>query len=501
MRARLLRLFCPMLAVALPLYLAACDDRALLAPELDARAATSGPTVNAPSGTNAVAVSWSQINLSWQDNSSNESGFEVHRSTSGPSGAFTLLYSTAANVTSYSNGGLSGSTQYCYKVRASRTAGGKTSYSSFSNTACATTPVSPLPATPSAVHAAPFDNWTIVITWTDNSTNEAGFRVERGATTSGPWTAAFTTDSNTTGFADWTFAIYEQAVCYRVFAVNRYGDSNPSNVSCTAIPYPPTNLTATPVAGPSVDLAWTDNSAVEDGVEVLRATSGAGWSTIARLPANATAYHDASTALDNTYAYAVRATKDGGSSSPSNSVQVVMPATKLPAAPSGLGVQPTSSSSVYVTWTDQSSNETGFRVERSTDGGASWVPVASTGVDESSFNDQAVSAEQQVCYRAIAFNSIGDSPPSNTACTTAPAGPTNLTGIVRDDGTIEVRWTDNSAVEDGYEVWALSYSGDYYLLDIVPANTTSYILPAPGYGNYVVATKDGGHSDPSNPWP
>ena len=140
MHAGLNRVLLAGFAIALPLVLVACGPDEPLAPEIQFRFATaSGPTLNAPSGANAVAVSWSQINLSWQDNSSNESGFEVHRSTTGPSVVFALLASAGANLTSYSNGGLSGSTQYCYKIRAFRTAGGKTTYSAFSNTACDTT--------------------------------------------------------------------------------------------------------------------------------------------------------------------------------------------------------------------------------------------------------------------------------------------------------------------------------------------------------------------------
>src|SRR5712691_11408550 len=137
----------------LVLCVAACDHRAPLAPELDLRSAGAGPTVNAPSGTNALAVSWNQINVGWQDNSSNETGFEVHRSTTGPSGAFTLLASTAAGIASYGDAGLTPARQYCYKVRAFRRYDGKTSYSAFSNTACATTPA--LPPPPSTAPSAP----------------------------------------------------------------------------------------------------------------------------------------------------------------------------------------------------------------------------------------------------------------------------------------------------------------------------------------------------------
>jgi len=40
----------------------------------------------------------------------------------------------------------------------------------------------------------------------------------------------------------------------------------------------------------------------------------------------------------------------------------------LPEAPSGLSASALSSSSIRLTWTDNSGNETGFKVERSLDG-------------------------------------------------------------------------------------------------------------------------------------
>jgi hypothetical protein len=130
----------------LALCVVACDRSQPVEPAVQAASTgKAGPTVKAPSNTNAVAESESRIDISWQDNSPNESGFEVHRSTAGASGAFTLLGSTGAGGTSHSDAGLTASTQYCYKVRAFKTADGKTSYSGFSNTACATTPAPPPP--------------------------------------------------------------------------------------------------------------------------------------------------------------------------------------------------------------------------------------------------------------------------------------------------------------------------------------------------------------------
>ena len=93
-----------------------------------------GPTPPAaPSGLTATAVSSSQIDLAWTDNADDEDGFHVERSLDGTS--FTEIASVGANVTSYSDGSLSPSTTYTYRVRAYNSAGN----SDYSNTASATT--------------------------------------------------------------------------------------------------------------------------------------------------------------------------------------------------------------------------------------------------------------------------------------------------------------------------------------------------------------------------
>lgn len=88
----------------------------------------------APSGLSATATSSSQINLTWVDNSTNESGYYIERSSNGGS-SFTQIASVGSNVTSYSNTGLTASTSYTYRVRAYNANGN----SAYSNTASATT--------------------------------------------------------------------------------------------------------------------------------------------------------------------------------------------------------------------------------------------------------------------------------------------------------------------------------------------------------------------------
>ncbi len=72
--------------------------------------------LNAPSNFSVSAVSSSTINLSWKDNSNNETGFEIQRSLSSQSG-FSLVSTMPANTTTFSDAGLSSSTTYYYRVR------------------------------------------------------------------------------------------------------------------------------------------------------------------------------------------------------------------------------------------------------------------------------------------------------------------------------------------------------------------------------------------------
>ncbi len=92
------------------------------------------PPIAAPSNLTATAVSESQINLAWTDNSGDESGFKIERKT-GLSGTYAQIATPGAETTSYSNTGLTAGTTYYYRVRAYNGAGN----SSYSNEANATT--------------------------------------------------------------------------------------------------------------------------------------------------------------------------------------------------------------------------------------------------------------------------------------------------------------------------------------------------------------------------
>jgi subtilisin family serine protease len=91
----------------------------------------SPPT--APIGLTATTISASQIDLTWTDTSSSETGFKIQRKTG--TGLFATIATVGANVTSYSSIGLTSGTTYNYQVIATNSGGD----SSPSNQAAATT--------------------------------------------------------------------------------------------------------------------------------------------------------------------------------------------------------------------------------------------------------------------------------------------------------------------------------------------------------------------------
>jgi glucose/arabinose dehydrogenase len=89
----------------------------------------------APSNLRASPVSGLQINLTWSDNATTETGFKIERCTGSGCTNFVEVGSVGTNVTSYADTGLIAKTTYRYRVRAYH----NTYYSAYSNTASAKT--------------------------------------------------------------------------------------------------------------------------------------------------------------------------------------------------------------------------------------------------------------------------------------------------------------------------------------------------------------------------
>ncbi len=87
-----------------------------------------------PSGLTATPVSTTQIDLSWTDNSADETGFKIE------SPAGTLITTTAANAISYSHTGLTCNTTYTYRLTAISKYGNSATVTTSATTGSCTAP-------------------------------------------------------------------------------------------------------------------------------------------------------------------------------------------------------------------------------------------------------------------------------------------------------------------------------------------------------------------------
>jgi hypothetical protein len=384
----------------------------LFSPDLSAASLT-------PPSLSATAASTSQINLTWTDPNTNESGYQVERSLSSTSG-FVLITTTAANVRSFANTGLASAKTYYYRVRATGT-GNNTS--AYSNVASARTLSPTIPTAPSGLVASAASSSQINLSWTDNSTNETGFKVERASSSAGPWAQIGITASKTfasTGLAAST------TYYYRVRAYNSYGNSAYSNTayartlsgSATGLPAAPSGLVASAASSSQINLSWTDNSTNETGFKVERASSSAGpWAQIGTTASRT--FASTGLAASTTYYYRVRAYNSYGNSAYTNTAyaRTLAGTSSLPSAPSSLTATTVSSTQINLAWVDTSSNESGFKLEVST-ATTPWTQFTTVGPNVRTYSSTLLTPGTTHFYRVRAYNTAGNSAYSNTASAT-----------------------------------------------------------------------------------
>jgi hypothetical protein len=108
-----------------------------VATKLSSDPAVTSPELAAPTNLSALG-SQGQIDISWEDNSHGETGFEVYRSATGAPDSFDLHTTVDINATAFSDQVLTPDEHFCYQVRAVRVDMSATTYSEFSNIACTT---------------------------------------------------------------------------------------------------------------------------------------------------------------------------------------------------------------------------------------------------------------------------------------------------------------------------------------------------------------------------
>ena len=193
---------------------------------------------------------------------------------------------------------------------------------------------------------------------------------------------------------------------YRIRAYNDTGASAYSacisaKTGLSGTPPAATGLTATAASSNKISLKWTDNSNNETGFNLYRKKGLEPWALLVTTDMNVTKYNDASAlgnAASSSYRYCLTACNAAGCSPATGTAIVPFKLTGIKVA--------SSAGKINLTWTDTSSNETGFQVYRSTGTCASpgsWKLIATTAANEHAYHDSEVTAGTPYAYKVRAF--------------------------------------------------------------------------------------------------
>ena len=418
---------------------------------------------NAPSGLSASAVSSSQIDLVWTDNSNNESGFKIERKT-GAGGAWGQIDTVGANVTTYNNTtGLSASTE------APPTAAMPT-YVAAGAVASGTGTITPALPTGRAVNdilllCIETANQAVTITNQNGGTWAAVLNSPQGTGTAGGsaatrltvfWSRYNGTQGNPTVSDSGNHQLGRMIAIRGVTTTGNPWDVTAGGVEATAdtsgaIPGATTTVantfvvaviaTALPDANSTaVFSAWANSnltSVTERTDNATNAGNGGGLGIAMGGKATAGAYGNTTvtTSSSTTKGMMSIALKPGASGT-------------APAAPSGLTATAVSSSQINLGWTDNSTNETGFKIERKTWSGGTYAQIATVGAGVTTYPNTGLSASTEYYYRVRAYNTAGNSTYSNEAhATTQAVTPPDPTTVTDQGFNIHITGPDSDWVE------------------------------------------------------
>ena len=353
------------------------------------------------------------------------------------------------------------------------------------------------PAAPTGLSVTTLGVNSFRLTWTDNSNDESFFGVQARVLGSTTWISLDQVDPGTGGQITYTQIIGSELtntiLQFQVLAIK---DGTPQEISGTAVVNAaatpssvtfaaPSGLTGTATDG-TITLSWNDNANSEWGYQVEnKEGTNTTWNVLGTTAPNQTSALTISSHRPNTvYQYRVRATKNNGASLTSYSNTFTISTQPL-IAPTNLSATRTNERDIAFAQTDNSSGESGYLIEYRVAGDADWAVLGTVGPNVGSINaitglfDPATAYE----FRTTAFFGEASAPeqfssPSNTASAqTLFNAPTGLSANPSSNSAVQLAWTDNSSVEQGYGVYFRpAGAGDFTLHGFSAANAVNYTV-------------------------
>ena len=446
-----------------------------------------------PTELSATAISSSEIDLAWRDNSTDELGFIIERKVD-ISGTWEVTAEASANATAFRDTNLDSDTTYYYRIRAYNNFGP----SDYSNEASATTSQA-APAQPTNLAATALSSTQIKLTWQDNSTNETGFKIERKTGSSGSWNVVKQLGFNVTEYTDEGLTP-ETTYYYRVVAYNSVGNSPSDEVQVMTLLVAPANLTAKSISYYEVELNWEDNSNIETGYIVERQTSGATeWVEIKTLGANVTTYKDDTVTKGQTYKYRVAAYRDEGKSYSNETSATVQQAWEV-----RYGKENVDDRAYCVAQTDDG----GYLVAGTTQTGTNNSDLYIVKIDSAGNKEWEQISTESTCL-GYTISLVGDEVPLAMQRTSDGnyiiAGYTTSLGRGKDFYVVKIDGSGNKILEQMYDWTGSSYDEEAY--DIQQTSDGGYIVVGRGYsgvdtraiimkldGNFDMVSEDAFHS-------
>jgi YVTN family beta-propeller protein len=293
-----------------------------------------------------------------------------------------------------------------------------------------------VPEAPTGLAVIAETDLKITLSWTDNSLDESGFEICRKRKTldgdscdqapEDTCDEVFELGSSVTTYEDTTDLSEATTYFYHVRAMNSRGSTAYICSGATTYPSAPTDLTANAASNQRIDLSWTDNSEGEEGFVIQRkqgVDATGEYKTIDKVGTDVTSYSDTKELSEySTFSYRVYAF-DGIHEFDVTNGNIVYSneasATTMLSSPSGLRSTDANQTYIELTWADNSSSESGYRIERkkiSDEEGAqsttndeegtasgTFTLIATVGPNVTSYRDRDIEPYGTYAYRVQAY--------------------------------------------------------------------------------------------------